>query len=282
MADTTDVTNGATGMQNALNSPVQQGQGFLSSGFMQAQQPVQQVQQPVQQPVQQQPTQQSNTALQVSQGVTAADSADKTKNNSSPFKDFLSNLWNKKAVTQAAPPPQQVQLVQAVPPKPQLNADSALRALGVQLPTITPEIQEQFRNGDFSGLNGLIQNAVVQAVAGSAKAAQQLANKASQDAQAKATTDARNYYAGMSARQALNTALPFASDPALGPVAESVMARATATGVDNATAVKMTEAFFADTYTKLRAHYESQSAQAAPEQTGPHAFMPTNWDSFLS
>lgn len=219
-------------------------------------------------------------------------------NNDGPFAEFFRNMWhsNGKGRQTAAPQPQQVQPQQPMqmqqPVAPVSIADQqriAMEHLGVTAPQISPEMQQAFQQGDFRGLQEVLAGMQRQMFGAALQVAKQLATVEAQKAQAAAVDSAKAYMGGNDARRALNEALPYTRDPALGPVAESVMSRALETGANQETAIKMVAAYFNSIGDRVKMpapvaqNYGGMSMQypGSPAFQGPQSERDVDWMALL-
>lgn len=113
----------------------------------------------------------------------------------------------------------------AAPKDPSVQMKEYLDSVGLQPITISDEDKEKMAAGDFTGflgnVNQKIQQAHVKAISGSKTLMESMVN----DAVTKAVGASKDYVEGKASLDALHTALPFTKNPAIGPVAQTVMQR---------------------------------------------------------
>lgn len=109
--------------------------------------------------------------------------------------------------------------------EPAVQMREYLDSVGLQPIVITDADKEKFAAGDFTdfvaNVNQKIQQAHVKAISGSKTLMESMVN----DAVTKAVGESKNYVEGRASLEALHTALPFTKNPAIGPVAQTVMQR---------------------------------------------------------
>ena len=206
----------------------------------------------------------------------------------SNFKDFFANMWSarKPNAQQAAQPPINV-TVQAPPAAPTLETqqNQVMQQLGLNPVTLTEEQKQKFASGDFSGIEGVLNQIQRQSFMAAVKATQALVAKGTQDALEKAQMSTRQYVQGSDARSAMQAALPFTADPMFAPVAESVLSRALGAGLDTASAVEAVRGWFAS-LNNASANSSQANNTMNPNLSqgysgGPQQVEPIDWAQLL-
>lgn len=139
---------------------------------------------------------------------------------------------------------QQQQQQQTVKTDPAEQLKQYLKEQGLGEFVISEDTKKQLQEGNFDAFNnqvlGLVQQAHVKALSG----AQTLIKSEVAKAVKAAVDESKGYISGQEALRALNTALPFTKDKAVGPVAQSVMQRFIDRGASQEEAIKGTGLFF--------------------------------------
>lgn len=241
--------------------------------------------QPTQQQNSQQPQATNASVPQPVRSPTAENAIDPSQQSGdfkSNFKDFFANMWGaKKPTTQQVQPPINV-TVQAPPVQPTIESQQqrVMQQLGLNPVTLTEEQRQKFANGDFSAIEGMLNQVQKQAFMATVKAAQALVAKGTEDALKKAQTSTQMYVRGSDARSAMQAELPFTTDPMFAPVAESVLSRALNAGLDTASAVKAVRGWFATLNTASSASTQANPNLSQDYSGGPQP-VEINWAQLL-
>lgn len=168
------------------------------------------------------------------------------QDNRSNFSDFFASMWKSKptAGPSVSPPAQSAQV-----PAPQVSTltsqqqlQTAMAQLGIAAPpAFSSEDQQKMQSGDFSPLQNMMASVQQQTFVAALKAAKTLAAQEAAHQSKQSVQDARGYYDGIMAQQALQREIPVASDPMFGPPLESVMSRALQAGFDQQHAIAATK-----------------------------------------
>lgn len=173
---------------------------------------------------------------------TAGNTGDPDPNDDTINDKDIDNIWSdiKKKIDPNAPDPTKivapVEPAKVVSPSDQLK--NYLNEAGLGEFTLSDTDKEKIAAGDFADFNskilGLIQTAHVKALSG----AQTLVKAEVAKAVADLKNDTRSFVSGKEALEALNRALPFTKDPAIGPIAQTVMQRFLERGASTEDAIK--------------------------------------------
>lgn len=135
-------------------------------------------------------------------------------------------------------PNNQQQQQQPVTKTPEVQMREYLDSVGLQPIEITDADKEKMQAGDFSGFLGNVNQKISQAHIKAISGSKQLMEAMIGDAVKKAVGDSKDYVEGRASLDALHTALPFTRNPAIGPVAQTVMQRFLNKGATREEAIK--------------------------------------------
>lgn len=136
----------------------------------------------------------------------------------------IDNIWDdikKKKTGDDDVQPNNQPLQQAPEPQKQLN--DYLDSVGLNQLTLTDAEKEGMKNGEFEGVLGKMNDKIRQAHIKAMSGAKVMIDAAVEAGVAKALAGANSTFSGQMNKRALNEALPFTKDKAIGPVAETVM-----------------------------------------------------------
>lgn len=154
----------------------------------------------------------------------------------------IDNIWSdvktKKVVDDQDPNKNQT-IVKQEPPDPKKQLQSYLDEQGLGSFVLSDATKQEIAEGKFEGLQGQVLGLVQQAHTKALSGAQTLIRSEVAKAVKEAGETTRSYIAGKEMVEALHTALPFTKDPAIGPVAQSVMQKALDRGASKEQAVEV-------------------------------------------
>ena len=214
--------------------------------------------------------------------------ADPNVDDASIDDEAIDNLWSdikkKPADNQQQPPNNQQQQPQnqqqQVDPKVQLQ--NYLKDNGLGEFVVSDAVKAEIKEGNFDNFNaqvlGLVQQAHVKALSGS----QTLIKAEVAKAVRAAVDESKGFIAGKEAVSALNTALPFTKDPAIGPIAQTVMQRLLDRGATQEEAIKGVKLWSKKFVDLADPDRQVNGNRGGNFRGAPSNEVDTNWVSLLS
>ncbi len=135
------------------------------------------------------------------------------------------------------------------------------------VPAITNEVQEQFVNNDFSGLSGIVEEAVGNVYKQLLKDTSTIMDNKIKDGIKSAVSQSGNVTNATAAISLMEERMAFTKDPAISPVAKVILGRALKSGQDVDTGIDTVKRFF---------EKSSELSTGKPKRGGPPEGRPNS------